>query len=88
VSETTFLNPENLKLIEKYNNNVKWFMDNYDKIKNENRGKIVAIYNESIITSNRDPEAISRQIREKGITDIDCIFRKYILENDDLQIMH
>ena len=87
MSESSLLNKQNIEIVEKYNKNFRWFMENLERIRNENRGTFVAIYNEDVVASDRDPEALLVKIEKSGITDIDSVFRKYIPENDDLLVI-
>jgi hypothetical protein len=87
MSENAFLDPRNLKIFEEYSKNVKWFMDNFESVRNENRGKVVAVYNEQIVASDRNPEILLKQLEDQGITNIDSVFRKYIPETDDLLVV-
>lgn len=87
MSEAALLDPKNIKIIEEYNKNVKWFMDNFASIRNENRGIMVAVYDERIITSDRDHETLLKQLEDRGIVNLDAVFIKYIPENDDLLVV-
>jgi hypothetical protein len=87
MSDVMFLDPRNPKIFEEYNKNVKWFMNNFERIRNENRGKMVAVYDEDIVASDRNPDIVLKQLEDQGITNIDCVFRKYIPETDDLLVV-
>jgi hypothetical protein len=85
--EDELSDPQRLKSIEDYNKNFRWFMDNFEKIKDQNRGKFVAVYDGRVVASDREPDALTKQMETVGISNPNSVFRRYIPEKDDLLVV-
>jgi hypothetical protein len=83
MSENTLLSPSNLQTADEYNRNFRWFMNNYEKVRNANRRKFIAVYNEQVFSDINHNDLLSK-LREHGITNIDSVFQTYVPEGDDL----
>ncbi len=84
--ENTLLSKENIKVDEEYNKNFKYFINNFDKIKNDNKGKFIAIYNSNILISEKDHNFLLRKLEKAGIAQ-DSVFIKYISDSDELLVI-
>jgi hypothetical protein len=62
MSETVFQN--GLDNLTKFNQNIKWFQDNYDALKQKYGGEYVAIYNSELVGHHTDSQELIRSLRD------------------------
>lgn len=55
----------NLKVMEEFERNQKWFIDNFEDILKKYRGKFVAVWNQRVIDAEEDLEKLSKTVKEK-----------------------
>jgi hypothetical protein len=69
--------PETDEMGKKFDENYKWFIENYEKIKKDFTDKIVAIDNNNIVESGDDIKSILNKLKQK-YDDIRHIVIQYI----------
>ena len=85
MSDNYFLQSDALNTVEKYKDNLRTFMSNYDEIKSEHRGEFIAIIGGGDIIGDTSHEALIEKIRRKvEDKDIDSVFQTYISRTDDI----
>lgn len=75
------MNDEIIKSAKAHSQNCKWFMSNYCKIKEQHRGKYVAVYEERIIDSNVGYKELKKRL-DKTNLDLNAVFKMYIPEGN------
>jgi hypothetical protein len=73
---------ETLEVIKRYEENFQYFASNYDKLKEEHRGKYIAIDQGKVIVQDSDHSQLLEYLRQR-FTDTRPIFIKYLSETDD-----
>jgi len=53
------------KEFRKFENNMKWFQDNYEKLRELHAGEYVAINNSEVVMHNKDVRTLITQLREQ-----------------------
>jgi uncharacterized protein DUF5678 len=69
-----------LKKIKNFERDLRWFKLNYDEIKSGYKGQHVAIEDEKIIDSDRDPIILFKRL-EKKYEDLSSLVVEYISEH-------
>jgi len=54
-----------LKQMNEFERNQKWFIDNFSVILKEYREKFVAVWNQRVIEADADLERLSRRVKDK-----------------------
>jgi len=54
-----------LKQMNEFERNQKWFIDNFSVILKEYRDKFVAVWNQRVIEADADLERLSRRVKDK-----------------------
>jgi hypothetical protein len=69
--------PETTEMSKKFDENYKWFIENYEKIKKDFADKIVAIDHNNIVESDDDLKSIISKLKQ-NYNDIRHIVIQYI----------
>ena len=79
------LNPENLQMVKRSNDNFEWFVKHYDELKLKHKKKYIAVDNANVIAEDTD---LTRLIEflDKEFTDRRAILIQYMPEKDYLAI--
>ena len=56
---------EDMKRMNEFERNQKWFIDNFRGVLKEYRDKFVAVWNQRVIEADADLEMLSRRVKEK-----------------------
>ncbi|MDN5868127.1 MAG: DUF5678 domain-containing protein, partial [Candidatus Nitrosocosmicus sp.] len=78
--------PHNQEIIKRSNKNFQWFVTHFNKIKNDYRGRFIAIDNNDVIDSDIEQATLLNRLSEK-YDDIRHIFIHYISEKDYVSII-
>lgn len=49
---------------KKFESNMKWFQDNYEKLKEQYAGEYVAVYDDRVIARGKDARGLINQLRK------------------------
>lgn len=75
------LKPDTRKTLDKYNSNLGWYRNNYQNLKQKNRGQIILVIDENNVESYKDIITVRERL-EKGDIDRQTVVIDYISEND------
>ncbi len=62
--ESHVLAPQ-IKKLSRFNQDVKWFQNNYEQLQRKYEGKFVAVKNKRVIGTDQDAERLIRKVRRK-----------------------
>jgi len=80
------LDPKNLEINRKFNENFSWFTKNYGYLRNNFANKLVAIDDNDVLYSDIDINSLLKRLREK-YNDIRHIVIQYVSESDNILTM-
>lgn len=65
------------KELHKFDKNMKWFQDNYEKLRELYAEEYVAVYNEKVVMHNKDVRTLIAQLR-KRYKDIGAVVIEFV----------
>ena len=71
-----------LALLNKAEDNLKWFIANSSKIREDFEGKVIAIGENKIIASAENTKKLLEILEQKGIDDSEVLLEKVPLKNE------
>jgi len=68
-----------MKKLRKFDNDLDWFLENYEKLKKEYKGEYVAVKEQKIVDHDKDAKILLKRMKEK-YGDISSLVVEHISE--------